>query len=217
MQWKSSLHVKVKITPWHAHAGTQGWRRCSSNPLATRHLEEGGLSAPRCGRLTPEIAPVPIVQEAGRASGPVWTAPQISPACYVDCHIRFQVSAGDTTFSAFSDRRELVRSQALWVCNARTAKVPWCRVWFEPFTHVKWIVSHPAGIQENSWRALCRKPFLERYPIASTMRFPLSTRVIRNSRRLWFWNVPFRVHKQRSLIPCFVALESMPLNSNVLF
>jgi len=48
------------------------------------------------------------------------------------------------------------------------------------------------------------------------MRFLLSARVIRNSRHLWFWNVHFCVHKQRSLIPCFVALESMPLNSKVL-
>lgn len=216
MQWKSSLHVKVKVTPWHAHAGTQGWRRCSSNPLASRHLEGGGWSAPRCGRLTPGIAPVPIAQEAGQASGPVWTAPQVSVACYVDCHIRFQVSAGDRKFSAFSDSLALVRSQALWFCNARTAKVTWFRVWFETLTHVKWVVSHPAGIQENSWRALCRKPFLERYQIASTMRFLLSARMI-NFRRLWFWNVHFRVHKQGSMIPCFVALESMPLNSNVLF
>ena len=124
MQWKSSLHVRVKFTPWHAHAGTQGWRSCSSNPLATRHLEGGGWSAPRCVRLAPGIAPVPIVEEAGRAS---WTAPQISLACYVECHIRFQVSAGGKTFSAFSHSRALVRSQTLWFCNARTATVTWSR------------------------------------------------------------------------------------------
>jgi hypothetical protein len=96
--------------------------------------------------------------------------------------------------------------------------VTWFAVWFEPLTHVKWVVIHPASIQANSWRALCRKPFLERYQkeIASVMWFLLSARVIRNSRHLWFWNVHFCVHKQRSSMPCFVALESMHLNSNVL-
>jgi hypothetical protein len=33
----------------------------------------GGWSAPRPGRFTPGKDPVPIVQEAGWASGPVWT------------------------------------------------------------------------------------------------------------------------------------------------
>jgi hypothetical protein len=35
-------------------------------------LEGGGWSAPRPGRFTPGKDPVPIVQEAGWASGPVW-------------------------------------------------------------------------------------------------------------------------------------------------
>ena len=33
----------------------------------------GGWSAPRLGRFTPWEDPVPIVQEAGWAPGPVWT------------------------------------------------------------------------------------------------------------------------------------------------
>jgi hypothetical protein len=33
----------------------------------------GGWSAPRHGRFTPGKDPVPIVQEAGWAPGPVWT------------------------------------------------------------------------------------------------------------------------------------------------
>ena len=33
----------------------------------------GGLSTPRPGRFTPGKDPVPIVQEAGWAAGPVWT------------------------------------------------------------------------------------------------------------------------------------------------
>jgi hypothetical protein len=39
----------------------------------TSALERGGQSAPRPGRFTPGKDPVPIVQEAGWASGPVWT------------------------------------------------------------------------------------------------------------------------------------------------
>jgi hypothetical protein len=39
----------------------------------TSALEGGGWSAPRRGRFTPGKDMVPIVQEAGWASGPVWT------------------------------------------------------------------------------------------------------------------------------------------------
>jgi hypothetical protein len=39
----------------------------------TTALEGGGWSAPRPGRSTPGKDPVPIVQEAGWAPGPVWT------------------------------------------------------------------------------------------------------------------------------------------------
>jgi hypothetical protein len=36
-------------------------------------LEGGGWSAPLPGRFTPGEDPVPLVQEAGWAPGPVWT------------------------------------------------------------------------------------------------------------------------------------------------
>jgi hypothetical protein len=39
----------------------------------------GGWSAQRPGRFTPRKDPVPIVQEAGWAAGPVWTARKVSP------------------------------------------------------------------------------------------------------------------------------------------
>jgi hypothetical protein len=39
----------------------------------------GGWSAPRPGRFTPGKDPVPIVQEAGWAPGPLWTCVKISP------------------------------------------------------------------------------------------------------------------------------------------
>ena len=44
----------------------------STLPL-TWALDGGGWSTPRCGRFTPGKDPVPIVQEAGWAPGPVWT------------------------------------------------------------------------------------------------------------------------------------------------
>ena len=39
----------------------------------TSALDGGGWSTPRPGRFTPRKDPVPIVQEAGWAPGPVWT------------------------------------------------------------------------------------------------------------------------------------------------
>jgi hypothetical protein len=49
----------------------------STCKLFARALEVGGWSAPRRGRFTPGKDPVPIVQEAGRAPGPVWTCAKI--------------------------------------------------------------------------------------------------------------------------------------------
>jgi hypothetical protein len=43
------------------------------HPYKTLALGGGGWSAPRPGRFTPAKDPVPIVQEAGWAPGPVWT------------------------------------------------------------------------------------------------------------------------------------------------
>jgi hypothetical protein len=43
-----------KVTPWHACAGTEGWRRYCSIPFANSVLEGGGgWSAPRSGHFTP--------------------------------------------------------------------------------------------------------------------------------------------------------------------
>ena len=39
----------------------------------TSVLDEGGWSTPHPGRFTPGKDPVPILQEAGWAPGPVWT------------------------------------------------------------------------------------------------------------------------------------------------
>ena len=45
----------------------------SSTLSLTSALYEGGWSTPRPGRFTHRKDPVPIVQEAGWAPGPVWT------------------------------------------------------------------------------------------------------------------------------------------------
>jgi len=45
----------------------------SSTLSLTSALDGGGWSTPRLGRFTPGKDRVPIVQEAGWASGPVWT------------------------------------------------------------------------------------------------------------------------------------------------
>jgi hypothetical protein len=49
-----------------------GWVEVQLYTFLTSALEEGGWSAPRPGRFTPRKDPVPIVQEAGWAPGPVW-------------------------------------------------------------------------------------------------------------------------------------------------
>ena len=46
----------------------------SSTLSLTLTLDEVAWSTPRPDRLTPGKDPVPIVQEAGWATGPVWTA-----------------------------------------------------------------------------------------------------------------------------------------------
>ena len=70
----------------------------SSTLPSTSALDGGGWSTPRPGRITPEKDPLPIVQEAGWAPGPVWTenlappgfdARTVQPVAirYTDCAI----------------------------------------------------------------------------------------------------------------------------------
>ena len=51
----------------------------SSTLSLTSALDVGGWSTPRPGRFTPGKNPVPIVQEAGCAPGPVWTGAENLP------------------------------------------------------------------------------------------------------------------------------------------
>ena len=62
-----SVKVKLKCTL------LQALRMCTGRRVHTTALEGGEGSASRPGLFTPEKDPVPILQEAGRAPGPVWT------------------------------------------------------------------------------------------------------------------------------------------------
>ena len=55
------------------HEGPEGEQMCSSTLPSTSVLVGVGWSAPRPGRFPPGKYPVPIVQEAGWATAPVWT------------------------------------------------------------------------------------------------------------------------------------------------
>ena len=66
---KVKIKVKVKFTLEQA---TKTQMMSSSTLPSTSALDAGGWSAPRPGRFTLRKDPVPIVQEAGWAPGPVW-------------------------------------------------------------------------------------------------------------------------------------------------
>ena len=71
---------KGKVLPITGHEGSEREQICSSTLPSTSALDGGGWSAPRSGCSTPGKDPVPIVQEAGWAPGPVWTgAENITP------------------------------------------------------------------------------------------------------------------------------------------
>ena len=64
---------KGKVKPRTGHEGPEAEQRYSCTLSLTSALDGGGWSTPRPGRFAPGNNPVPIVQEAGQASGPVWT------------------------------------------------------------------------------------------------------------------------------------------------
>ena len=64
---------KGKVHPITGHEGPEGEQMYSSTLPSTSVLDGGRWSAPRPGRFTPGKHPVPTVQEAGWAPGPVWT------------------------------------------------------------------------------------------------------------------------------------------------
>jgi hypothetical protein len=65
--------VKGKGHPITGHEGSRGGVEVSLYSCSASALGGDGWSAPRPGRFTPGKDPVPIVQDAGWAPGPVWT------------------------------------------------------------------------------------------------------------------------------------------------
>jgi hypothetical protein len=65
----------TEAIPLYAMEALGGERRCSSYSFSTSALDGGDWSASRPGRVLPpgKAFPVPIGQEAGWASEPVWT------------------------------------------------------------------------------------------------------------------------------------------------
>jgi hypothetical protein len=66
------VSVKVKVTLEQATKAQRGYRYGSTLSL-TSAIDGGGWSTPHSGRFIPGKDPVPIVEEAGWAPGPVWT------------------------------------------------------------------------------------------------------------------------------------------------
>ena len=64
--------ILVKVLPRTGPEGPEGKLRYSSTLSLTSKLDGSGWSTPSLGPFIPEKDPVPIVQEAGWAPGPVW-------------------------------------------------------------------------------------------------------------------------------------------------
>jgi hypothetical protein len=67
------VKVNEQFHPRTVHEGPEGEKIYGSTLSLTSALDRGGWSTARLSRFTPGKDPVPIVQEAGWAPGPVWT------------------------------------------------------------------------------------------------------------------------------------------------
>ena len=77
----NSKKGKGKDLPTTGHEGPEGKLTYSSTLPSISALVGGGWSTSCPGRFTPGKDPVPIVQEAGWAPGPVWTgAENLAPS-----------------------------------------------------------------------------------------------------------------------------------------
>ena len=75
---------KGKVHPGTGHKGPEVEHMYSSTLPLTSALDGGRWSTPWPSDFTPGINLVPIVQEAGRAPGNVWTVQKISPPLRFD-------------------------------------------------------------------------------------------------------------------------------------
>jgi len=67
------VKVKVTVNTRTGHAGPEGEKRYSSTLSLTSALDGVGGQRHAPAALAPGKEPVPILQEAGWAPGPVWT------------------------------------------------------------------------------------------------------------------------------------------------
>jgi len=72
---------KGKVHPTNCHKGPEGEHKYNSIFSLTSALDGGGWSMPHPGRFTPGFDLIPIVQETGWASGPVWTGEENLAPC----------------------------------------------------------------------------------------------------------------------------------------
>ena len=80
--WKLNVIIhkgKGKVFPLQARLWPRGWVEVYLYSSMTAALKAGEWSAARPGLLTPRKDPLPIVQEAGWAPWPVWTAENLVP------------------------------------------------------------------------------------------------------------------------------------------
>ena len=70
---KKECKGKGKVHRRTGHEGREAEQKYSCTVSLTSALDGGGWSTPRPGRFNPGKDAVPIVQEAGWASEPVWT------------------------------------------------------------------------------------------------------------------------------------------------
>ena len=157
----------------------------SSALPSTSTLDGGGWSTPRPGRFTPGKDPVPTVQEAGWAPGPVWTgAENLAPT-----GIR---SPDRPTSSSVDVPTELSRPQLLPICIQKCLSVD------EPAPHNQ----KAGGITQST-----------HYYAQQITGAPLTAQdaVAELPPTLDFWKNPARLTALHFLIICLLAVNLMTL------
>ena len=108
------LKGKGKGSPYNRPLRPRGGVEVQLYPFMTWPTRWGGWSAPRPGHFNPEKDPVPIVQEAGWAAGPIWTgAENIAPTGF---------RSPDRSASSESLYR-LSYPGSRWICNCLLKRV----------------------------------------------------------------------------------------------
>ena len=97
--------IRVNLQTRTGHEGPEGELRYSSTLSLTSALELGGWLTPHPGRFTPGKDPLPIVQEAGWASGLAGRVGKISPSPGFDLSDRPVRSKSQYRLTSFTYKR----------------------------------------------------------------------------------------------------------------